>query len=391
MTDATAKTAAPPSAPLGFGSIQRDPLDLVFGPQSLSGTERLVLLGAAQYGTGSGSYRRGQAFRSTALRPIFQLARLAQDRANRPDAPAGTAEPAFALRDAHDVAYLLEQRWGAEFRHVRAMFRRLVRMPNAGLMPPKLGGWLATQRQEPGQAWLAAHQWGTLADVYLADLAYFASVLSRAGDMAEAARLEAAQLALLTPESRARLEALQNLDRGTLLCGVHAGMFGFGRRVMRALLPNLLLLGAHGEGVQSGARVSANDPVRAMLQMVRHLRQPGATAVIGADGPVANAMATVDVLGRPMRVALGAPHTIHHARCANAFVIAAWNGDAIDIELRTDTQPAPGEPLAAWTERWLAAWAEFLRDIVLGDGRNLRGYSGFWSQLGADEAPDPAS
>ncbi len=390
MTDATAKTAATPTAPLGFGSIQRDPLDLVFGSASLSGTERLVLLAAAQYGAGSVSHRRGQAFRTTALRPIFQLARMAQDRASRPDAPAGSAEPAFELRDAHDAAFLLEQRWGAEFRNLRAMFRRLLRLPNAGLMPPKLGAWLAAQRRDTGPAWLAAHQWGMLADVYLADLAYFAAVLARAGETAEAARLEAAQLALLTPESRARLEALQRLDRGVLLCGVHAGMFGYGRRVMRTLLPNLLLLGAHGEGQQSGARVSANDPVRAMLQMVRHLRQPGATAVIGADGPVANAMASVEVLGRPMRVALGAPHTIHHARCANAFVIAAWNGDAIELALRTDTQPAPGETLADWTERWLAAWADFLRDIVLGDGRNLRGYSGFWSQLGPDEASDAA-
>lgn len=262
------------------------------------------------------------------------------------------------------------------------MLRRLRLLPDVGLLPPGLADWLTQQRGETDDSWRVAQQWGPFADTYLSDIAYYASVLEKEGESKESEKFVLADMALLQPESRARLAALAKGGKAVLFVGAHAGAFALGRRVMRREFPNMLLLGAHGEASQSGTRVSASDPIRAMLQMVKHLRQPGGTALIGADGPVASATQSVQLLGRSVKVALGAPHIAYHARCTNVFILANWVNDHISLELRTDTQPVPGESLDAWTHRWMAAWVSFLEGIIRGDARNLRGYSGFWSQLG---------
>lgn len=364
-----------------FGVAQREPFEVLFDPESLSGTERLAMVIAAHFRAGTPHFRRGRAFRAAILRPLYQVARQSAQRAASGEDEDALAARIPAPRTAADVHVLLHRRWGSDALSARSMLRRLQRLPDLALLPPGLQAWLERQRGERNESWRVGQQWGVLADVYLADLGYYASALEKEDEEEEAARLAQVDLALLQPESRAHLATLRQGERGTLFSGAHAGAFSFGRRVMRTQFPDMLLLGAHGETTQSDTRVSANDPVRAMLQMVKHLREPGAIALIGADGPVANAMQTVTVCGKRINVALGAPHIVYHARCSNVFYLARWAGDRVALDLRTDTQPEPGEGLEAWTARWMAAWVRFLEDIIRGDPRNLRGVAGFWAQL----------
>jgi hypothetical protein len=364
-----------------FGVAHRDPLALLFDAESLSGMERLALLIAANFGEHTPKYWRGNPFRAAVMRPIYQLARPPGQPGQRAAAAEGAAAgQVIAPRTAADLLALLRQRWGKDALAARPTLRRLLRLPDMALLAPDLAAWVTRQRAEGNEVWRVSHQWGLLADVYLADLAAYASMLAKEKSP-DAAKVALADTVLLDPESRARIAALPEGGRGTLLAGVHAGAFAYGRRVLRNLLPDLLLLGAHREDSQSEVRVSANDPVRAMLQMVKHLREPGAVAIIGADGMATNAMETVSICGREVKVALGAPHIVHHARCTNAFFLARWEGDRVALDMRTDTQPEPGESLEAWTRRWLAAYVAFVEDIIRGDARNMRGFSGIWSQL----------
>jgi len=381
------ETAGDPMAaaavPVESGFRTRDPLNILFDPQTLSGTERLVMMLAGDPAGLSRAQGRGLQFRTALLRPISQLLRARA--AGRGLAPAEGAEdhlpPGRAALGLRSIETAMELRWGPAFRQPRETLRRLLHLPPAGLMPARLAALLDATRADPPASWRTHQQWGLLADTYLMDLAFLTAQLAAAGRPQDSDALEAAQLALVEPESRRRLADLAAAGTPVLFCGFHAGAFALGRRLLRHLLPEMLLLGAHGEANQGETRVSAHDPVRAMMQMVRHLRRSGSTALIAGDGPVSGALRSVAVCGLPVQIALGAPHIVFHARCVNAFYLACWDGRRVSLELRTDTQPQQGEGLEAWTTRWMAACGAFMTDLVTGDPRNIRGHSGFWAQL----------
>jgi hypothetical protein len=349
-----------------------------------TGVERLVRRIAAHDRNGQESEDRERLVRRVARTSTVEMIRaLGIAPRQNGETPEASAKSRRASRPARVETLLrcLALRWGPDFRDPRLTLLRLRSLEPARLISETVLRWPMSHAQAKTEHerrnWLQAQMWGILADVYLADLRILCRDLSLVGRSQEAEDLQARLLSLIDQPSLNRVRNLRDPAIGLLLSGSHAGAFGVGRATLKSLYDDLLYLGAGGQDAP-GRRVTADDPVHALFTLVKHLRQPGSLAIVGADGKYGNAKSEVELLGRTLSVSHGTPHAVYHAKCRNAFFLAAWQDDSIVMKLQF-MQVDKAESLRDWTSRWVEAYRAFLCDIVPGDPRNMRGYSGFWS------------
>jgi hypothetical protein len=348
-----------------------------------TGIERLVHRIAAHDRGGRTSEDQERVLRRAARTSTVEMIRasgIALRQKGETQAPAESRR-ASRLARVETLLRSLALRWGPDFRDPRLTLLRLRSLEPARLIGETVLRWQLSHAQaktEPERkSWLQAQMWGILADVYLADLRILCRDLLLVGRSQEAEDLLGRQLSLIDQSSLNRVRSLRDPASGLLLSGAHAGAFGVGRATLKSLYDDLLYLGARGHDAP-GRRVTTDDPVRALFTLVKHLRRPGSLAIVGADGKYGKAKSEVELLGRTLSVSHGTPHAIYHAKCKNAFFLAAWQDDSIVMKLQF-VQLDKAESLRAWTERWIEAYRAFLCEIVTGDPRNMRGYSGFWT------------
>lgn len=358
--------------------------ELVPGMRGAAGVERMCAALMRLSSDESVSKQDLRKLRRNALAPMFKLLKTADPAsATRPSGAASGSTRVRGRENKVGLQALFESRWGPQFVDARSTLDRLLNLPPANLLPDADVAWLAARRGVAPDRWAREQQFGRFADTYLMDHQAYASYLRKHEYLEEAAEFDRSFREALDEECLARLASLLSGETGILLCGVHAGSFNLGRHLMRTTFGEALLpLGAHEREGRSRARVSAENPIAGMLQMVRHLRRPNSVGIIGADGQFGDSQQMVEVQGYRVPVVVGAPHIVYHARCRIACFLAGWSSDG-RVQLRVEhlAESAVGETLNDWTRRWLEAWGRFLNELVTGDPRNARGRNGFWTPL----------
>ncbi|WP_179187109.1 hypothetical protein [Sphingomonas sp. TZW2008] len=286
------------------------------------------------------------------------------------DGPAGIA----------DVRRLLGARWGEAYLDPAATLHALHAIEPVRLIDERLADWLFCRSgwaPDDRDAWQRRQTWGLLADIYLRDLSGLAN---RARQRDRPRLAETIERGLDTLIDRTPLDAVRaaSHDRGVLLCGSHAGAFRIGRSTLRAAVPGLFTIGAANEGE---GRLTTADPVRALYQFTKHLRQSDAVGLIGADGGYGEAVGEITVHGLPLPIALGPPTIVRGARCPAFFFLARWSADRIRLDFTPAPTVDPAMPAATWNAIWLDAYAQHLSAIVTGAPENLRGTSGIWGKI----------
>jgi hypothetical protein len=276
---------------------------------------------------------------------------------------------------------LLEARWGSGFLEVPAMIERLETTQAVRLIDRSIYDWLkenaAPRSGLDVESWQRAQATGVVVDTYITDLLSFAAALERK-QLGSGTELAARVHRLISKESLDHFSTLAGGERSILLAGTHAGVYGLSQHLIHTCLPNSVRLGAHNRGGITNVRI---DPTRALMEMVRHLRTPGAVATIRADGNFKGNAHPVEVMGKTLYLGHGAPHAAHFARADTAFYLTSWRNDRIFLDVQPGPSLEKGERIDAWTERWLQAFAIHIESIIVGNPRNVRGVGGFWSAL----------
>ena len=298
-----------------------------------------------------------------------------EDRSSRGTAKRGSGDALGAM---------LERRWGPQFRDPEATLARLRELPPVSLIGERLSEWLISQSRVPGitpDRWRQAQTFCVLADTYLPDLIAYRARLPRSSP--ERAALQEAMFALVHPDSFHLAANSRRVGAGLLSVGLHSGATRFARWIINKCIlgGDIFVIGAAGEGNARQFATVRKEPARALMLLIRHLKQPGNLATMMIDGQYTNSYRKVDLLGRPVAVAYGAPHAIYHSKCQNRFAINGWVDRKLVFHRTEGPVPDPGEPLAQWTERWFDALKSFLESHVTGDPMHIRGYSGLWTQL----------
>lgn len=273
----------------------------------------------------------------------------------------------------------IKRRWGTGMFDPAQTLAALRRAAALDLSPPRLARWLLREEDDPVRlSWHHAQAYGLSAATYLEELLTLRRLLaSRRRQADKVAELDERLIGLVEGDGIARLAALPR-DRGLMICGTHAGAFRFGHHLLRRAYPDLVTLGV-GDG-EDGAPTVA-DPVRALFTMVKHLRAPGAVALIGADGPRGDSTAPVRIRDLDVPVRLGAPTVIYNARCASVFFVARWTETGVALDLREGPAVDPGIPFARWCERWLESYAAVMNDLVDGNAADIQGGWGMWALI----------
>lgn len=283
------------------------------------------------------------------------------------------------------IADLLERRWGPQFRDPGATLSRLRSLPPVSLKKPALAKFLIANSRVPGMTparWQQAQTFCILAETFLQELATYGE--SFAANEAERQEVQQALLDLLHPDSFNPQEIVAGTEQGWLSCNAHAGAFRLVRWARAVTEPGSMLrvgAGFASDETYVGVR-DERGRAAGLMQLIRHLRQRQNVGGIAIDGQYGSGRYKAELLGRELRLAIGAPHTVYHSRCRSGFVVGRWlENNKVLIEMTEAPFPDAREPLPEWIDRWFAALCPWLERLATGDPSNIRCYSGIWSQL----------
>lgn len=355
-----------------------DALHEMFGGGAGSGIER-VTTRIAEVQDDPGAYRTLRALRSVAIANTPKLRRTYQRQASE-QPPMRAVGLLAGGGNIPQMRQLLRARWGEDFLDAPVTLRRLRGLPPARLIGAPLADWLYRQRDRPEidrDTWQRRQTWGRLANVYLVDLLLLAARGTQRGKAELVAAIEATIGKIVDGSQLPELRHAMKTS-GVLICGSHCGAFQFGRARLVNAFPDMLTMGVASEGE---GRVTVQDPVRALYQLTKHLRQPGNIGIIGGDGAYGEAGSNIDLLGQSIPFAPGPAATVHGAKCAAFFFLARWEGERVLLDFVPAPMREPGMKASAWNERWLAAYRDHLATIIRGDPENQRGTSGVWGKI----------
>lgn len=277
---------------------------------------------------------------------------------------------------------LLTSRWGVKFREPEIVFSHLRDLPPLRLLPEASSEWLKASSKMllTDGAWHADFAWAALAERYLQDLSEFQGVCRKRDNFKEVEAIDKAVNSLIDVASFAVLRKYRDENNSIVFCGTHCGVsFPLARRTLsEALESKVTALMRHGGRADD---ITAAKPAAAFYSLVKALRRDKNYLMLAGDGRGGTPSFPMDICGRSVLMATGAPHAVFHAKCKNVFYIVKWVGRRMRLEMNFETQIAPGENISAWTNRWMGDYHSFLTQIIQSEPENLRCRDGLWLDI----------